>query len=112
MQNCTKLFNMLYNRQEIPPENKNGKKPNFTQVWGAHKITKNTITGTANTVCYIIIKCLTNLLYCLTKNMSTVSNSFETANQVEAIPSELFLDSLLLISHLYLLKFFWIEPSR
>ena len=90
MRNCAKLFNMLYNSQEITPQNKNGKKPKFTQVGREHGITKNTIIDETNTAYYIIAKYLTNLLYCLTENMFTVSNSFETAKQIEAIPSELF----------------------
>ena len=97
MRNCTKLFNMLYNRQEITPQNKNGKKPKFTQVGRAHGITKNTIIDATNTAYYIIAKYFTNLLYCLIENMFTVSNLFETANHIEAIPSELFSDSLLLM---------------
>ena len=52
---------MLYNRQEITPQNKNGKKPEFTQVGRAHGIIKNTIIDATNTAYYIIVKYLTNL---------------------------------------------------
>ena len=81
---------MLYNRQEITLENKNGKKPKFTQAGRAHRITKNTIIGTTDNVHFIIAKYLSNLLYRLTENTFIVNDSFETANKIEAIPSELF----------------------
>ena len=79
-------------------ENKNGKKPKFTQVGRAHGITKNTIIGTTNTVYYIIPKYLTNLLYYLTEYTFTVNNSFEIANQIGAIPSELFVEDFRFIT--------------
>ena len=76
-------------------------RPKFAQVGQAHgfpKIHKNydhlppfrTIIDTTNTVHHDIDKYLSNLLHPLTEHEFTLKDSFEAANKIQAIPSELF----------------------
>ena len=94
-------FNTLYNRQEITLEDKNAMRPKFAQVGRAHgspEIHKNydhlppffPIIDATNTAHYGIAKNLSNLLLPFTENEFTVKDSFDAANKIKAIPSELF----------------------
>ena len=76
-------------------------RPKFAQVGQAHglpKIHKNydhlppfrLMKDATKTVHYDIAKYLSNLLHPLTENEFTVKGSFEAANKIQAIPSELF----------------------
>ena len=94
-------LNTLYNRQEITLEDNNAMRPNFAQVGQAHGLRKihtnydhlpqfHPIIDATNTAHYGIAKYLSNLRHHLTENEFTVKDSFDAANKIQAIPSELF----------------------
>ena len=81
-------------------EDKIAMRPKFAQVRQAHVlpiIHKNydhfppfyPIIDTTNTAHYGIAKHLSNLLHPLTEHEFTVKDSFDAANKIQAIPSEL-----------------------
>ena len=94
-------LNTLYNRQKITLEDKDAMRPKFAQVGRAHGLPKihkschhfspfRPIIDATNTAHYGIAKYLSNLLHPLTENNFTVKDSFDAANKIQAIPSELF----------------------
>ena len=94
-------LNTLYNRQKITLEDKDAMRPKFAQVGRAHGLPKihkschhfspfRPIIDATNTAHYGIVKYLSNLLHPLTENNFTVKDSFDAANKIQAIPSELF----------------------
>ena len=92
-------LNTLYNRQKITLD-KNDVRPKFAQVVRAHGLPKihkschhfspfRPIIDATNTAHYGIAKYLSNLLHPLTENNFTVKDSFDAANKIQAIPSEI-----------------------
>ena len=93
-------LNTLYNRQKITLEDKDAMRPKFAQVVRAHGLPKvhkschhfspfRPIIDATNTAHYGIAKYLSNLLHPLTENNFTVKDSFDAANKIQAIPSEI-----------------------
>ena len=84
-------------------------RPKFAHVGQAHglpKIHKNynhlppfrPIIDTTNTAHYGTAKYLSNLLHPLTENEFTVEDSFDAANKIQAIPSEVFAEGYRFVS--------------
>ena len=76
-------------------------RPKFAEVGQAHRLPKmhkyydhlppfRPIIDATNTVHYGIAKYLSNLLHLLTEKEFTVKDSFDAANKIQAIPTELF----------------------
>ena len=56
------------------------------------------IIDTTNTPYYKTEQCLSSLLQPLTKNNYTLKDSFDTANKIKSIPSEIFEDGYQFVS--------------
>ena len=76
-------------------------RPKFAQVGRTHRLPKihknydhlllfRPIIDATNTVDLGIVKYVCNLLHPLTENKFTVKDSFDAANKIQAIPTELF----------------------